>query len=189
MNAVQRYQRRGHAVDVVTTLHTRSLSLRSYAFSLRDHGVHGVLTECPQRSWSPHSIATALSRRSHCVLLRTQSHCVAFARALRITMCAQSQGVLGVPKVLCCVVTALSLPCHYVVCNPTAFTSAFGQISQSHCVHLGVRTNFATQWERRPSVTGVVETQHLSHLKRFSGIFRFDSVPARSDNAVGTPLV
>ena len=37
---------------------------RSYAFSLRDHGVHGVLTECPQRSWSLHSIATALPRRA-----------------------------------------------------------------------------------------------------------------------------
>ena len=153
MNAVQRYQRRGHAVDVVTTLHTRSLSLRSYAFSLRDHGVHGVLTECPQRSWSPHSIATALPRRSHCVLLRTQSHCVAIARALCITMCAQSQGVLGVPKALCCVVTVLSLRC-----------------MQSHCVHLGVLTNFATQWERRPSVTGALSLRSYAFSLRDLGV-------------------
>ena len=121
----------GNTNEVGKNDHTAYIRTRhSYAFSLRDHGVHGVLTECPQRSWSPHSIAIALPRRSHCVLLRTQSHCIAIARALCITICAQSQGVLGVPKALCCVVTALSRRCHYVVCNPTAFNSAFWQISQ-----------------------------------------------------------
>ena len=83
---------------------------RSYAFSLRAHGVHGVLTECPRRSWSPHSVATALPRRSHCVLLRTPSHGVATALSLGITKCAQSHGVLGVPTALCCAL----LRCHGV---------------------------------------------------------------------------
>ena len=121
----------------ILRIYERGIHMRSHcvttAFmesSRSAHNVHGVLTECPQRSWSPHSIAIALPRRSHCVLLRTQSHCIAIARALCITMCAQSQGVLGVPKALCCVVTALSRRCHYVVCNPTAFNSAFWQISQ-----------------------------------------------------------
>ena len=95
-------------------LHFAGLSVsfvrRSNAFSLRAHGVHGVLTECPWRSWSPHSIANAWPRRSQCVLLITQSHGVDTPWSLDITKCSQSQGVLGVPMPS----VALSRRCHGV---------------------------------------------------------------------------
>ena len=124
-------------------LHFAGLSMsfvrRSYAFLLRAHGVHGVLTECPRRSWSPHSIANALPRRSHCVLLRTQSHGVAIAWSLGITKCAQLQGVLGVPNALCCVVMALPLRC-----------------MRSHCVQLGVQQRSGSAVGTRPGVTGAL---------------------------------
>ena len=94
--------------------------------------------ECPQRSWSPHSIATAFPLRAAQNAEPLRCHCAGFVHHNVRAVARRSRRPQG--ALLRChgVVTALSLRC-----------------MQSHCVHLGVLTNFATQWERRPSVTGV----------------------------------